>query len=191
MARFPQVFSYPLDTIIRPRLMFIKFLELPVTSRPLEVRAWVRGRVRAWVRARGVHFSPLSCGSILELPVARQPLFFFCFFFFFCCFAAAARHVTTVSFTAFLFLFLLPLFFSFFFYRFSFSFSFQLVLNRAHRHASDHFFCRFFLAAAGDSTHRHGLLRAYSLRHFPRILCALPPAAPAHPGEIFLLLSFR
>jgi len=35
MARFPQVFSYPLDTIIRPRLMFLKFLELPVTSKPL------------------------------------------------------------------------------------------------------------------------------------------------------------
>jgi len=37
MARFPQVFSYPLDTIIRPRLMFLKFLELPVTSKPLEL----------------------------------------------------------------------------------------------------------------------------------------------------------
>jgi len=36
IARFPQVFAYPLDRILRPRLLFLRFLEIPITSKPLE-----------------------------------------------------------------------------------------------------------------------------------------------------------
>jgi len=36
VARFPQVFAYPLDRILRPRLLFMRYLEIPVTSKPLE-----------------------------------------------------------------------------------------------------------------------------------------------------------
>lgn len=36
MARFPQFFAYPLQEIIRPRLLFLAYLEIPLTSKPLE-----------------------------------------------------------------------------------------------------------------------------------------------------------
>jgi len=36
MANFPQLFSYPLDSVIRPRLLFLVYLRIPTTSKPLK-----------------------------------------------------------------------------------------------------------------------------------------------------------
>lgn len=36
MANFPQLFSYPLDRVIRPRLLFLVYLRIPTISKPLK-----------------------------------------------------------------------------------------------------------------------------------------------------------
>mmetsp|Transcript_2291 Transcript_2291/g.3692 ORF Transcript_2291/g.3692 Transcript_2291/m.3692 type:complete len:330 (+) Transcript_2291:3-992(+) len=36
LARFPTYFTYPLDSIIRPRLLFFAYLGFPLTSKPLQ-----------------------------------------------------------------------------------------------------------------------------------------------------------